>query len=79
MQNDGKTANYIGEAVILLTADHLGIETEMLDIAKQVCIPTPARRSAGWGITPRQPVKPARRYSPKGSARKPTTSDRCFT
>ena len=35
MQNDGKTANYIGEAVILLTADHLGIETEMLDIAKQ--------------------------------------------
>ena len=36
MQNDGKTANYIGEAVILLTADHLGIETEMLDIAKQV-------------------------------------------
>ena len=31
-----KTANYIGEAVILITADHLGIEVEMLDIAKQV-------------------------------------------
>lgn len=31
-----KIANYIGEAVILLTADHLGIETEMLHIAKQV-------------------------------------------
>lgn len=28
MQNEEKTANYIGEAVILLTADHLGIETE---------------------------------------------------
>ena len=51
MQNDGKTANYIGEAVILLTADHLGIETEMLDIAKQVWhlslihISEPTRRS----------------------------------
>lgn len=31
-----KIANYIGEAVILLTANHLGIETEMLHIAKQV-------------------------------------------
>nr|WP_229095534.1 hypothetical protein [Alistipes sp. D31t1_170403_E11] len=31
-----KIANYIGEAVILLTADHLGIETEMLHLAKQV-------------------------------------------
>ncbi len=36
MQNEEKTANYIGEAIILLTADHLGIETEMLDIAKRV-------------------------------------------
>ena len=36
MQNEEKTANYIGEAVILLTADHLGIETEMLDTAKEV-------------------------------------------
>ena len=35
MQNDEKIANYIGEAVILITADHLGIEVEMLDIAKQ--------------------------------------------
>lgn len=31
-----KIAKYIGEAVILLTADHLGIEVEMLDIAKEV-------------------------------------------
>ena len=31
-----KIAKYIGEAVILITADHLGIEVEMLDIAKQV-------------------------------------------
>lgn len=31
-----KIANYIGEAVILLTTDHLGIETEMFHIAKQV-------------------------------------------
>ena len=31
-----KIANYIGEAVIILTADHLGIEVEMLDTAKQV-------------------------------------------
>lgn len=36
MQNEEKIANYIGEAVILLTANHLGIETEMLDIAKEV-------------------------------------------
>ena len=36
MQNEEKTANYIGEAVILLTADHLGIETEMLDTAKEL-------------------------------------------
>lgn len=34
--NDEKIANYIGESVILLTADHLGIEVEMLDTAKQV-------------------------------------------
>ena len=33
---DTKIANYIGEAVIILTADHLGIEVEMLDTAKQV-------------------------------------------
>ena len=31
-----KIANYIGEAVILLTADHLGIGVEILDIAKEV-------------------------------------------
>lgn len=36
MQNNEKIANYIGEAVILITADHLGIKVEMLDIAKQV-------------------------------------------
>ena len=34
--HDEKIANYIGEAVILLTADHLGIEVEMLDTAKEV-------------------------------------------
>ena len=33
---DEKIAKYIGEAVILLTADHLGIEVEMLAIAKEV-------------------------------------------
>lgn len=36
MQNDETIAKYIGEAVILLTADHLGIEVEMLDTAKEV-------------------------------------------
>lgn len=36
MHNDEKIAKYIGEAVILLTADHLGIGVEMLDIAKEV-------------------------------------------
>lgn len=36
MHNDEKIANYIGEAVILFTADHLGIGVEMLDIAKEV-------------------------------------------
>ncbi len=33
---DKMISNYIGEAVILLTADHLGIEVEMLDEAKKV-------------------------------------------
>lgn len=36
MQNNEKIANYIGEAVILITADRLGIEVEMLDTAKEV-------------------------------------------
>lgn len=36
MHHDEKITNYIGEAVILITADHLGIEVEMLDIAKEV-------------------------------------------
>lgn len=36
MQNDEEITNYIGCAVIMLTADHLGIEVEMLDTAKQV-------------------------------------------
>ena len=36
MQNEEITANYIGEAVILLTADQQCIETEMHDTAKEV-------------------------------------------
>lgn len=35
MSNE-KIAKYFGETLILLTADHLGVEVEMLDIAKQV-------------------------------------------
>lgn len=36
MQNDEKIANYIGSAVIMLTAAHLGIEVSMLNVAKEV-------------------------------------------
>lgn len=79
MQNEEKTANYIGEAVILLTADHLGIETEMLDTAKEVWRTKRLPTLRCWDITPRQPVKPARRSSPKGSASGPTASDRYST
>lgn len=41
--NDETIGKYIGEAIILLTADHLGVDVDMLETAKQVwntkCMP----------------------------------------
>ena len=79
MQNEEKTANYIGEAVILLTADHLGIETEMLDTAKEVWRTKRLPDAPLLGYYASAARKSARRSSPKGSASGPTASDRCST
>lgn len=60
-----KIAKYIGEAVILLTADHLGIEVEMLDIAKEVWH-TKRRRRPRWALRLGSPAKAQEAVIAKG-------------
>ena len=78
---DEKIAKYIGEAVILLTADHLGIEVEMLAIAKEVWHTKrlPDAPLLGHYASAARNLWHRRRCLPKGSASGPTASDRCST
>lgn len=72
-------ANYIGYAIILLTADHLGVEVEMLDIAKMFGRQNFCLTIRCWDATPRLPIRPAKQSSPRGSATKPTVWARYST
>ena len=42
-QQEERVPNFIGNAVIILTASHLGCEVEMLATAQEVADETPAR------------------------------------
>ena len=77
-QQEERVPNFIGNAVIILTASHLGCEVEMLATAQEVWRTKRLRRYC-WACTKRPHAMPCRLSGREVWRNRLTVSERYFT